>query len=553
MRGGDPRPPDGDVHRRGPSLRAPARRTISSPGRSTPYDVRLDGELVWPPEDGRPPPVVHTRNHEPSPARLRLVPRRRPAADRARRRLARGAAGARSRRALDVLEAAPARRGRVAGRAPAARRPGVRGRGVAGDARVHPGRRGTDVAPGEQIADFEEYTQPLPRVVVGPGHPLAALDRADGDDLRRPRRARRLEHLVALGPGDAAEALVGGADHRRLHVVLDLPAPRQSLAARARRGDDACRACRATEDAGPLLRELAHSGTASPRQAAGRTTATSATRACSCSTRGRHACSRTDGADDRRRGVGLDRRSLVRRVRPYRRSRARCRSSLPHGIHHLQAWNEALCAGRWGGARANLSERLRRAVDLEHWAAFNRSFEQLCDWLRHRRARQRGTSRRPRRSCCSAATCTTARSARSSSVPDPVAASTSSSARRSGTRCHRRERRIVGVTGSRARRARSSRALARLAGVPRPVGDVAARSAGPPSRTRSGELVLDGRSAPATVRRSPQEGEDSSGSSCCTARRARALETRSYRRTPILAEGVLDERRTHTLKPVRPA
>ena len=55
---------------------------------------------------------------------------------------------------------------------------------------------------------------------------------------------------------------------------------------------------------------------------------------------------------------------------------------LPRGIHHLQAWNEALCAGRWGRLAANLSERLRRAVDLEHWAAFNRSFEQLCDWLR---------------------------------------------------------------------------------------------------------------------------------------------------------------------------
>ena len=55
---------------------------------------------------------------------------------------------------------------------------------------------------------------------------------------------------------------------------------------------------------------------------------------------------------------------------------------LPNGIHHLESWNEALCAGRWGGLVARLSERLRRAVDLEHWAAFNRSFEQLCDWLR---------------------------------------------------------------------------------------------------------------------------------------------------------------------------
>ena len=34
------------------------------------YDVRLDGELVWPPDDGRPRPVVHTRNDE---RQVRLV------------------------------------------------------------------------------------------------------------------------------------------------------------------------------------------------------------------------------------------------------------------------------------------------------------------------------------------------------------------------------------------------------------------------------------------------------------------------------------------------
>src|SRR4029079_387851 len=55
---------------------------------------------------------------------------------------------------------------------------------------------------------------------------------------------------------------------------------------------------------------------------------------------------------------------------------------MPRGIHHLQAWNEVLCAGRGCRIVAHLSERLRRAVDLEHWSAFNRSFERLCDWLR---------------------------------------------------------------------------------------------------------------------------------------------------------------------------
>jgi hypothetical protein len=41
-----------------------------------------------------------------------------------------------------------------------------------------------------------------------------------------------------------------------------------------------------------------------------------------------------------------------------------------------------VCAGHWGRAAGRLGERLRRAVDLEHWSAFNTSFERLCDWLR---------------------------------------------------------------------------------------------------------------------------------------------------------------------------
>ncbi|MGK5672053.1 alkaline phosphatase D family protein [Micromonospora sp. URMC 106] len=49
---------------------------------------------------------------------------------------------------------------------------------------------------------------------------------------------------------------------------------------------------------------------------------------------------------------------------------------LPPGIHHVEAWNERLADSRrrWVG---RLSERLRRALDLEHWAAFRRSFDAL--------------------------------------------------------------------------------------------------------------------------------------------------------------------------------
>ena len=48
---------------------------------------------------------------------------------------------------------------------------------------------------------------------------------------------------------------------------------------------------------------------------------------------------------------------------------------LPHGIHELEAWNEAVCGGAWGQTpRARAANGVRRAVDLEHWAAFAPSF-----------------------------------------------------------------------------------------------------------------------------------------------------------------------------------
>jgi hypothetical protein len=46
-------------------------------------------------------------------------------------------------------------------------------------------------------------------------------------------------------------------------------------------------------------------------------------------------------------------------------------------MHWLEAWNEAVCAGAWGRAGKRVGERIRQGLDLEHWAAFQRSFEHL--------------------------------------------------------------------------------------------------------------------------------------------------------------------------------
>ncbi|POM26570.1 PhoD-like phosphatase [Actinomadura rubteroloni] len=57
-------------------------------------------------------------------------------------------------------------------------------------------------------------------------------------------------------------------------------------------------------------------------------------------------------------------------------------SSLPYllapGIHHAEAWNEALADGAWGRAGARFAEKLRQAADLEHWAAFGTSFREVA-------------------------------------------------------------------------------------------------------------------------------------------------------------------------------
>ncbi len=44
------------------------------------------------------------------------------------------------------------------------------------------------------------------------------------------------------------------------------------------------------------------------------------------------------------------------------------------GMHHLQGWNERLCSGAWGGRAARWAEGLRRSQDLDHWASFHDSF-----------------------------------------------------------------------------------------------------------------------------------------------------------------------------------
>jgi len=62
------------------------------------------------------------------------------------------------------------------------------------------------------------------------------------------------------------------------------------------------------------------------------------------------------------------------------------------GLHALEGWNEAVCAGAWGRLAARAGEAVRQALDLEHWSAFRASFAQLVDELRAVGAGERGAA-----------------------------------------------------------------------------------------------------------------------------------------------------------------
>jgi hypothetical protein len=63
---------------------------------------------------------------------------------------------------------------------------------------------------------------------------------------------------------------------------------------------------------------------------------------------------------------------------------------LPGAIHSLEAWSDAVAAGAWTPLMKGTGERVRRALDLEHWGAFPHSFERIVELMRAAGAGERG-------------------------------------------------------------------------------------------------------------------------------------------------------------------
>jgi hypothetical protein len=340
------------------------------------YDVRLDGRMVWPPDDGRPGPVVHTRRGE---REVRLIfgscrigdPQAQP--------------GEFPESGIDALWAYSRQLQRDEVEWPDALL--LLGDQVYAD-EVSPAtaefirsRRDVEEPPGDEIADFEEYTRlyreswsdPDIRWLLSTVPTAMIFDDHDVNDdwnisaswvtemRQEPWWDSRItgafmsywlyQHLGNLSPPQLAE-----------EELLPL--------------------VRTDDDAGPRLREAARRWDreyAHARWAYYRDFGDS--RLLVIDSRAARVLD-----EDRREMIDEEEWDWIVDHSDGEFDHLVIASTLPvfmpKGIHHLEAWNEAVCAGAWGRHFARLGEKIRRAVDLEHWSAFHDSFERLCDWLR---------------------------------------------------------------------------------------------------------------------------------------------------------------------------
>jgi hypothetical protein len=352
------------------------------PGSVSPYQVQLDGRTVWPQEDDRPVPAIHTREGE---RQARLVfgscrvgaPQSPPythAPSEHKRGLGVDALWAYSRRLQEGAASWPD--GLL-----------LMGDQVYADdvppetAAFIRERRDVDAAPGEEIADFEEYTRlyreswsdPDIRWLLSTVPSAMIFDDHDVNDDWNISQSW-VEEMRSLPWWD--ERITGAFMAYWLYQHLGNLSPPELAE------ETMFELVQQDEDAGPRLREFARRcdrESAASRWAYYRDFGRSrllvidsrAARVLGDGHRDMVDTEEWDWIVEHARG-SFDHLILVTTLPAF----------APHGIHHLEAWSEAVCAGRWGSAPARLGELVRRAVDLEHWAAFQRAFEQLVDLLR---------------------------------------------------------------------------------------------------------------------------------------------------------------------------
>ncbi|MGP4001196.1 alkaline phosphatase D family protein [Streptomyces sp. 8N706] len=358
-----------------------------SPGTSTPYRVRLDGQEVWPPPDSDHPPSA-----------LRTLPTGEDAALRISFGSCRWAAppsGSKPRAgrrvttrdpvgpdALDLLAA------RIA-TDPDAERPDVLlllGDQVYADETSAAmrewiaTRRDLSEPPGSQVADFEEYTRlyyeswldPEVRWLLSTVPSCMIFDDHDVIDDWNTSAAWR-EEMRATPWWE--ERVLAGLMSYWVYQHLGNLSPAELT------DDPLFKQVRTAQDGTDLVREFAARADADPsytrwsyRRDFGRT------RLLMVDTRAARVL------EEPRRTMVDERewawvRDQVTTGGPRAYDHLLIGSSLPWllppAIHDAERWNAALCAGARGPRWARIAEGLRQRGDLEHWAAFPSSFDAL--------------------------------------------------------------------------------------------------------------------------------------------------------------------------------
>ena len=364
-----------------------------APASTTPYEVRLDGELVWPePESSYPPSVVRTHDAA-RPLRIawgscRVCAPHGPPHSLRKDEHPDG-------REVDALRVlADHMREEDPSRWPHALV--LLGDQVYAD-EVSPAvreyireQRDPEVPPGETVANFEEYTrlyreswsEPHIRWLFSTVPTAMVFDDHDVHDDWNTSKTW-VDDIRAEGWWD--ERIVGGFSTYWLYQHMGNLSP-------GHLADDALyQQLREAQDGWPLLREFAFRA---DREVQG-------TRWSYCRDFGRTRLIMIDSRAGRVLDPPEDRSMLDPHEWEWLEQHADgdfdhllIGTSLPFllapALHYLESWNEAVCNGAWGRPAALLGERIRQAADLEHWAAFGSSLDRIAEIMQ-----AVGTSARP--------------------------------------------------------------------------------------------------------------------------------------------------------------
>jgi phosphodiesterase/alkaline phosphatase D-like protein len=353
------------------------------PGTTYPYEVALDGRRVWPlPDDSYPPPVIRTR--EGNDTRITFGS-------------CRGAAPLEPPWTLDKAEdlrglgpdALQAYAQRML-HADAAQWPDLLlllGDQVYAD-EASPrtrefirSRRDISQPPGEEIADFEEYTrlyheswsEPLVRWLLSTVPVAMIFDDHDViDDWNISQR-----WVADMRDTDWWDRRIVGA-----FVAYWIYQHLGNLSPKELADDPLYRKVRAVDDAGALLDDFAYSADRHPatvrwsfdRQLGDTHLIVVDSRAARVLEEGRR-----DMFDEgewswlEERIAEPTRRLLIASSIPI---------VMPRSLHDFEYLNQRIASGAWGRRAALVAERMRREFDLEHWSAFPDSFARLMRLIR---------------------------------------------------------------------------------------------------------------------------------------------------------------------------